>query len=57
MKAQFREDPDLNRQIWEKMMEYGKVYQTCVALGKCDPDPDYEAGEYTPVTRMSAHES
>jgi len=36
--------PDNAKKIWETMMMQGNVYQTCVALAKCDKDPPAPKG-------------
>ena len=39
MEAEFIDDEAQMRVLWMSQMEFGKAYETCVKLDKCDADP------------------
>lgn len=48
MEHSFVEDTDLARSLWTAQMEFGRPYDTCVKMGKCERDPNPFEGDLTP---------
>ena len=52
MESSFMEDNELARSLWTSQMEFGRPYDTCVKMGKCERDPNRFEEELTPCHQV-----
>jgi len=52
MEQEFIQDERQARILWTVQSEFGKAYDTCIQLGKCEAHPNAEAGIFTPCRQV-----